>query len=134
MAKDKLNEAIELMEYTSDRNLGLALHNLAECYSKEGNQKKAAVLFIKSLERKVEIQDSVEIAITENEIGKLFIGRNNEKAKIHLNNASICLSRFPNNFVKKNNLDYFKDYFKSCLLYTSPSPRDRQKSRMPSSA
>ena len=24
--------------------------------------------------------------------------------------------------------------FDSCLLYTSPSPRDRQKSRMPSSA
>ena len=24
--------------------------------------------------------------------------------------------------------------FSSCLLYTSPSPRDRQKSRMPSSA
>ena len=27
-----------------------------------------------------------------------------------------------------------KTYIKSCLLYTSPSPRDRQKSRMPSSA
>ena len=27
-----------------------------------------------------------------------------------------------------------KDYSRSCLLYTSPSPRDRQKSRMPSSA
>ena len=25
-------------------------------------------------------------------------------------------------------------YLKHCLLYTSPSPRDRQKSRMPSSA
>ena len=25
-------------------------------------------------------------------------------------------------------------YFNTCLLYTSPSPRDRQKSRMPSSA
>ena len=25
-------------------------------------------------------------------------------------------------------------YNKTCLLYTSPSPRDRQKSRMPSSA
>ena len=25
-------------------------------------------------------------------------------------------------------------YLKACLLYTSPSPRDRQKSRMPSSA
>ena len=24
--------------------------------------------------------------------------------------------------------------FKTCLLYTSPSPRDRQRSRMPSSA
>ena len=28
----------------------------------------------------------------------------------------------------------FADFFLSCLLYTSPSPRDRQKSRMPSSA
>ena len=26
------------------------------------------------------------------------------------------------------------DLFEGCLLYTSPSPRDRQKSRMPSSA
>ena len=26
------------------------------------------------------------------------------------------------------------DKFENCLLYTSPSPRDRQKSRMPSSA
>ena len=29
--------------------------------------------------------------------------------------------------------DNFHSY-KNCLLYTSPSPRDRQKSRMPSSA
>ena len=27
-----------------------------------------------------------------------------------------------------------EQFTKSCLLYTSPSPRDRQKSRMPSSA
>ena len=26
------------------------------------------------------------------------------------------------------------EMYKGCLLYTSPSPRDRQKSRMPSSA
>ena len=31
-----------------------------------------------------------------------------------------------------NNRHYEK--FDACLLYTSPSPRDRQKSRMPSSA
>ena len=29
---------------------------------------------------------------------------------------------------------YIADMIGSCLLYTSPSPRDRQKSRMPSSA
>ena len=28
----------------------------------------------------------------------------------------------------------FTEYPEGCLLYTSPSPRDRQKSRMPSSA
>ena len=30
--------------------------------------------------------------------------------------------------------DTFKKEYIDCLLYTSPSPRDRQKSRMPSSA
>ena len=29
---------------------------------------------------------------------------------------------------------YIADKYKSCLLYTSPSPRDRTRSRMPSSA
>ena len=29
---------------------------------------------------------------------------------------------------------YMEEINNSCLLYTSPSPRDRQKSRMPSSA
>ena len=28
----------------------------------------------------------------------------------------------------------FQNYVKACLLYTSPSPRDRTRSRMPSSA
>ena len=32
------------------------------------------------------------------------------------------------------NLSSYYDLFNFCLLYTSPSPRDRQKSRMPSSA
>ena len=31
-------------------------------------------------------------------------------------------------------LEQFGQRFEGCLLYTSPSPRDRQKSRMPSSA
>ena len=35
---------------------------------------------------------------------------------------------------KHLNRHRFKHLMDSCLLYTSPSPRDRQKSRMPSSA
>ena len=31
-------------------------------------------------------------------------------------------------------LEIFAGQYTACLLYTSPSPRDRQKSRMPSSA
>ena len=34
----------------------------------------------------------------------------------------------------KSGTMYVSDETKDCLLYTSPSPRDRQKSRMPSSA
>ena len=33
-----------------------------------------------------------------------------------------------------NSVSDTDDIFNCCLLYTSPSPRDRQKSRMPSSA
>ena len=38
-------------------------------------------------------------------------------------------------FENADSIDYTGyDLFEDCLLYTSPSPRDRQKSRMPSSA
>ena len=45
----------------------------------------------------------------------------------------------PNFFVVLDRLEVtldkkLQDWRKRCLLYTSPSPRDRQKSRMPSSA
>ena len=35
---------------------------------------------------------------------------------------------------KKKFMKEIEALMKDCLLYTSPSPRDRQKSRMPSSA
>ena len=54
------------------------------------------------------------------------------------------LNRIPNNSLDMIVADqvlehvqhpwYAAEAFYSCLLYTSPSPRDRQKSRMPSSA
>ena len=63
-----------------------------------------------------------------------------------------CVEAHKDNKIHKNNIPKDKDLVKndegdamtlcpdgtypsySCLLYTSPSPRDRQKSRMPSSA
>ena len=33
-----------------------------------------------------------------------------------------------------NNMEQMQAIIKACLLYTSPSPRDRTRSRMPSSA
>eukprot|EP00828_Plagiopyla_frontata_P018187 TRINITY_DN2339_c0_g1_i1.p2 TRINITY_DN2339_c0_g1~~TRINITY_DN2339_c0_g1_i1.p2 ORF type:complete len:124 (-),score=27.90 TRINITY_DN2339_c0_g1_i1:20-391(-) len=53
---------------------------------------------------------------------KMSIGKNN-----HLNDH---LTKKKN----MNSLNKIKTFSNSCLLYTSPSPRDRQKSRMPSSA
>ena len=53
---------------------------------------------------------------------------------------AIMLARFEHSIAFTNKVDVFDlkldsyDLIIVCLLYTSPSPRDRQKSRMPSSA
>ena len=44
--------------------------------------------------------------------------------------AEIAQGKIPGSF----DLDIQNPEFKACLLYTSPSPRDRTRSRMPSSA
>ena len=46
--------------------------------------------------------------------------------------VGILENGFPDYRIQKYNEDTGR--YKDCLLYTSPSPRDRQKSRMPSSA
>ena len=50
-----------------------------------------------------------------------------------LKNFSLSTSHPQSSFADVEIPDYLGEY-KICLLYTSPSPRDRQKSRMPSSA
>ena len=49
-------------------------------------------------------------------------------AQEDLKNALACAARTEKPFISKNIADMI------CLLYTSPSPRDRTRSRMPSSA
>ena len=56
----------------------------------------------------------------------------NRDALIEANKIIKDLEREANELAETISLD--KDVILACLLYTSPSPRDRQKSRMPSSA
>ena len=67
---------------------------------------------------------------------------NNEEQKIR--SAITGFQQLVPSDLPNDKLDIFEEHFenalgtfalvKNCLLYTSPSPRDRQKSRMPSSA
>ena len=56
----------------------------------------------------------------------------NKPVVVLSNNDGCIVSR--SNEAKLLGIKMGEPYFKACLLYTSPSPRDRQKSRMPSSA
>ena len=76
------------------------------------------------------------------------IGANSKNAMVPLTTVNtrnilfICGGAFPDleNIIKERlnkqaSIGFYADLKdKYCLLYTSPSPRDRQKSRMPSSA
>ena len=50
--------------------------------------------------------------------------------------GQVYQTRARGNFRKKGHTPYVGDWvdFSACLLYTSPSPRDMRRSRMPSSA
>ena len=53
---------------------------------------------------------------------------NQDLPKFNKNKNPLKITYYNKNGIMKNAISY------DCLLYTSPSPRDRQKSRMPSSA
>ena len=57
---------------------------------------------------------------------------NNEMIKMY----GVECYYLPRKFLTTNTVikEVIQSKFDDCLLYTSPSPRDRQKSRMPSSA
>ena len=64
-------------------------------------------------------------------ISKTYIPKDTEKymCEKHMVFFRMRLTEWKKDLVKANNEALYY-----CLLYTSPSPRDRQKSRMPSSA
>ena len=73
-----------------------------------------------SIFRKLTVEDNVAAVL---EMTKLTKAQQKEKLEV-------LLDEFGLNHVRKNR----GDLLSGCLLYTSPSPRDRTRSRMPSSA
>ena len=66
-----------------------------------------------------------------------FINLESTKEALKLNTEELAKRGgfgSPTMFVDGKNMFFGNDRLNLCLLYTSPSPRDRQKSRMPSSA
>ena len=67
-----------------------------------------------------------------NDLVRVYLGNAGELELLTLNQLFVYSAKLMNgsiiSFINK------LEQLKSCLLYTSPSPRDRQKSRMPSSA
>ena len=83
-----------------------------------------------------------ELQISANYLNQNYVGRSFEYIKndllIQLKETSALANSLMNDIINIADelvTDQNKDeYVVTCLLYTSPSPRDRQKSRMPSSA
>ena len=63
---------------------------------------------------------------------RLWPNQKNHQAKQFIDFGGWTLIKRTLNRIKNPIFDY--PIISTCLLYTSPSPRDRQKSRMPSSA
>ena len=75
------------------------------------------------------------------QLGKLFqsnvVIRKREDGKLMVKDLDYSQTALKSNFIERYTRlmqNTYSNPYSSCLLYTSPSPRDRQKSRMPSSA
>ena len=69
----------------------------------------------------------LEITNYEGQVYRLGNPQDNLKAKLKIRKPN-----FSFNLIKGGSIGFAESYI--CLLYTSPSPRDRTRSRMPSSA
>ena len=85
-----------------------------------------------------EVRDALFSKVSQNSIRQISLNMfkhlHNLSLEFHLNRQTGALAKYIDRGTK--GIDFLLRYvlFSICLLYTSPSPRDRTRSRMPSSA
>ena len=98
----------------------------------ELNIRKYTLMLCNALEDNFKSRNRGQVGLHDAPEYKFVIecGRKYHKIIMEVPNHNRPASRSVHAFVDKKT----GEVYKACLLYTSPSPRDRQKSRMPSSA
>ena len=131
-----IRDRIKLDEFVEKKLETIDLKEQLKIFIKIGEINKSA---IKNLEdsKLDETNSSLKKIneLIENQIENIeVIDRNDLSINIKglIENITLSQERYASSFGKNQTIR--SDSIKSCLLYTSPSPRDRQKSRMPSSA
>ena len=81
-----------------------------------------------------EVFDTIQIEAYESEVYRAYSGI--DATKLDYVNEALRINKIGIDGLEKiiSIYEINNDHLSGCLLYTSPSPRDRQKSRMPSSA
>ena len=85
-------------------------------------------------EFRVRLINNTQVGSTKSQLGKVRIFPMSGAIKPFYGFFDDKSFRLKVNSPKSSTPFIVKGNYKNCLLYTSPSPRDRQKSRMPSSA
>ena len=95
---------------------------------------KSALKRIRSNEKKKSL-NKLQHKTTRNAIKKLKESKTKKEAgKLFPGVVSLIEKLAKKNVIHKNKASNLKSKLSNCLLYTSPSPRDVEESRMPSSA
>ena len=106
--------------YKADANNMLAMARAAECYDELGDPKTATTLFEQVTPKTKNPYHIYKLATAQYQLKRTVESEMSARAVLADTNSK----KIGVNFTMVN----------GCLLYTSPSPRDRTRSRMPSSA
>ena len=117
-----INSSIVFRKGSTLRTISNAENILAKCTSEEVFPVDFAIYDLSQFLSGITLFDNPQLDFSNDDFVRIAGSR--RSVKYYFSDPEITLKSAPEKNVN----------FPGCLLYTSPSPRDRQKSRMPSSA